>query len=56
MKAYLAIVVGLLLLLAPLWTLSGFVTLPEYRTGTMADYLLLLFLGSRFTAASSWAF
>ena len=45
MKAYLAIVVGLLLLLAPLWTLSGFVTLPEYRTGTMADYSAALISG-----------
>lgn len=38
MKSFLAIVLGLLLLLAPLWTLSGFVTVPEYRTGTFADY------------------
>ena len=38
MKSYLAVAVGLLLLVAPLWTLSGFVTVPEYRTGTFADY------------------
>lgn len=38
MKAYLAIILGIALLLAPLWTLSGFVTAPEYRTGTIADY------------------
>lgn len=38
MKSYLAALVGLVLLLAPLWTLSGFVTLPEYRTGGLADY------------------
>ena len=38
MKAYLAIVSGLALLLAPLWSLSGFVTAPQYRTGTIADY------------------
>lgn len=38
MKSYLAMAFGVILLLAPLWTLSGFVTLPEYRTGTIADY------------------
>jgi hypothetical protein len=38
MKAYLAIGLGLALLLAPLWTLSGFVIVPEYRTGTISDY------------------
>lgn len=38
MKGYLAIVLGLALLLAPLWSLSGFVTAPEYRTGTIADF------------------
>lgn len=38
MKSYLAAVLGLVLFLAPLWTLSGFVTVPEYRTGTIADY------------------
>jgi hypothetical protein len=38
MKSYLAVVLGLLLLIAPLWTLSGFVIVPEYRTGTCADY------------------
>ncbi len=29
MKSYLAMALGLLLLIAPLWTLSGFVTVPE---------------------------
>ena len=38
MKSYLAMALGLLLLIAPLWTLSGFVTVPEYSTGTFADY------------------
>ena len=38
MKHYLAIGLGVLLLLAPLWTISGYVTLPEYRTGTIADF------------------
>src|SRR5215203_7048655 len=38
MRSYLAIILGLALLLAPLWSLSGFVTVPEYRTGTIADY------------------
>lgn len=37
MKAF-AIILGLAMLLAPLWTLSGFVTVPEYRTGTISDY------------------
>lgn len=46
MKAYLAIIVGLALLLAPLWTLSGYVTLPEYRTGTIADYSQALISGA----------
>lgn len=45
MKAFLAIAVGLVLLLAPLWTLSGFVTLPEYRTGTIDDYSTALISG-----------
>ena len=45
MKSYLTIVLGLLLLLAPLWTLSGFVTVPEYRTGTIADYQAALISG-----------
>ena len=38
MKSYLAALLGLVLFLAPLWTLSGFVAVPEYRTGTIADY------------------
>jgi hypothetical protein len=38
MKTYLAIALGLALLLAPLWSLSGFVTVPEFRSGTVADY------------------
>lgn len=46
MKAYLAIVVGLALLLAPLWSISGFVTVPEYRTGTIADYSSALIMGA----------
>jgi hypothetical protein len=37
MKTYLAIALGFVLLLAPLWTLSGYVTFPEYRTGTIDD-------------------
>lgn len=45
MKAYLAIVLGIALLLAPLWTLSGFVTVPEYRTGTIADFASALIAG-----------
>ena len=46
MKAYLAIVLGLALLLAPLWSLSGFVTVPEYRTGTIAEYSSALIAGA----------
>lgn len=46
MKAYLAIMLGLALLLAPLWSLSGFVTVPEYRTGTAADYSSALIAGA----------
>lgn len=46
MKAYLAIVLGLALLLAPLWSLWGFVTVPEYRTGTVADYSSALIAGA----------
>lgn len=46
MKAYLSIVLGLALLLAPLWSLSGFVTAPEYRTGTIADYSSALIAGA----------
>ena len=46
MKAYLAIVLGLVFLLAPLWSLSGFVTAPEYRTGTIADYSSALIAGA----------
>lgn len=46
MKAYLAIALGLAMLLAPLWTLSGFVTVPEYRTGTIADYSNALISGA----------
>lgn len=38
MKAYLRIALGIALLVAPLWTLSGFETASDYRTGTMADY------------------
>ena len=38
MKPYLVTALGFVLLLAPLWTLSGFVTVPEYRTGGFADY------------------
>lgn len=45
MKAYLAIVLGIALLLAPLWTLSGFVRVPEYRTGTIADFATALIAG-----------
>ena len=46
MKAYFAIGLGLALLLAPLWSLSGFVTVPEYRTGTIADYSSALIAGA----------
>jgi hypothetical protein len=46
MKAYLAIGLGIALLLAPLWTLSGFVIVPEYRTGTIADFALALGAGA----------
>lgn len=46
MKAYFAIVMGLALLLAPLWSLSGFVTAPEYRTGTIGDYSSALIAGA----------
>ena len=45
MKSNLAIVLGLALLLAPLWTLSGFVTVPEYRTGTIEDYSSAIIAG-----------
>lgn len=38
MKAILALIAGVLSLLAPLWFLSGFVPVPEYRTGTLSDY------------------
>jgi len=38
MKSYLAVALGVILLLVPLWTLSGFVIVPEYRTGAVADY------------------
>lgn len=46
MKSFLAIILGIALLLAPLWTLSGFVTVPEYRTGTIADYSSALIAGA----------
>jgi hypothetical protein len=46
MKAYLAIGLGLALMLAPLWTLSGFVVVPEYRTGTISDYSSALTAGA----------
>jgi NhaP-type Na+/H+ or K+/H+ antiporter len=46
MKAFFAIVLGLVLLAAPLWTLSGFVTVPQYRTGTMADFATALIAGA----------
>jgi hypothetical protein len=45
MKSYLAAALGLLLLLAPLWTLSGFIIVPEYRTGSIADYQAALISG-----------
>lgn len=46
MKSFFAIILGIALLLAPLWTLSGFVTVPEYRTGTIADYSSALIAGA----------
>jgi hypothetical protein len=46
MKAYIAIIVGFISLLAPLWTLSGFVTVPQYRTGTIADFATALIAGA----------
>ena len=43
MKRVLAIIVGVLLFLAPLWSLWGMmVPVPEYRTGTFADLVPLL--------------
>ena len=45
MKSYLAMALGLVLLLAPLWTLSGFVVVPQYRTGSIADYQAALISG-----------
>ena len=46
MKVFLAIILGLALLLAPLWTLSGFVTVPEYRTGTIDDFASAVIAGA----------
>ena len=46
MKATLAVLLGVALLLAPFWTLSGYVTVPEYRTGTIADYSSALIAGA----------
>jgi len=46
MKFYLAIILGLALLLAPLWTLSGFVAVPEYRTGTIDDFAPAIIAGA----------
>jgi hypothetical protein len=59
MKSYLAMPLGLLLLLAPLWTLSGFVTVPEYRTDTFADYQMavlsaLTLYGGVLVGGSHW--
>ena len=45
MKAILMVVIGLALFLAPLWTLSGFAIVPEYRTGTLTDFALPLIMG-----------
>ena len=45
MKAF-AIILGLAMLLAPIWTLSGYVIVPEYRTGTIADYSMALISGA----------
>ena len=45
MKSYLAMALGLVLLLLPLWTLSGFVVVPQYRTGSIADYQAALISG-----------
>ena len=45
MKTYLAAAIGIVLLLAPLWTLSGFVTVPEYRTGSIRNYQAALVSG-----------
>ena len=45
MKTYLAATLGIVLLLAPLWTLSGFVTVPEYRTHSIAYYQVALISG-----------
>lgn len=45
LRAFSTLVFGLALLLAPLWTLSGFVTAPEYRTGTITDYRAALVSG-----------
>jgi len=45
MKTYLAVALGIVLLVAPLWTLSGFVTVPEYRTGGIGDYQAALVSG-----------
>jgi hypothetical protein len=46
MKPYLAMVLGLVSLLLPLWFLSGFVVVPEYRTGTFADFAAPLISGA----------
>lgn len=46
MKAYFAIGLGLALLVAPLWTLSGYVVVPEYRTGTIADFKSAIVAGA----------
>lgn len=68
MRGLFGIVLGVVLLLAPLWTLSGFVTVPEHRTGTFDDYqaavvsgvtlyggvLIGVLLGERFKA--QWSF
>jgi len=46
MKGYLAIALGFVLLMAPLWFLSGFAVVPEYRTGTIADFAAPLIAGA----------
>lgn len=45
MKFYLAAALGLVLLVAPLWTLTGFVAVPEYRSGGIGDYQAALISG-----------
>lgn len=45
MKSFFAMTIGVLLLLTPLWFLAGLLPVPDYRKGTISDFVPAIVAG-----------